>query len=69
MFWKKKVLKKVVVYFNNHEGQKFSEKITIPNGWKFKQGIGWDKLVDEQGDTQSVFDWRAGYTIEYEFVY
>lgn len=70
MFRKRKLLKKVIMHFDNYEGSIHSEEIIIPNGWKFQQEFAEKaKLIDEMGQVRKIYDPRAGYAVTTEYFY
>lgn len=71
MFSKKsKVIKQVIVKFDDHLATRFEKIIEVPSGWKFRVGFAEQaRLIDETKTIRQAFDWRAGFTIEYEFIY
>jgi len=69
----KPVLESVNVYFKHGHDESypdFTDIIQVPKGWVFITDYAEDPiLVDENGDVRRSFDWRAGYTVEYEYIY
>lgn len=67
---KKKKVVKVICHFDNHEGNTFQKEIEVPPGCSFSCRFASDpKLVDECGNILKIFDWKAGFTVVYEYIY
>jgi len=68
----KPTIESVNVYFK-HGGEgspDFMDTIQVPKGWVFITDYAEDPtLVDENENVRRSFDWRAGYTVEYEYIY
>lgn len=59
-----------IAHFTQRGVHVFDRVIDIPPGGKFLVRFAQDpKLVDADGNTLRVYNWEAGVSVEYEYVY
>ena len=75
---RKRTLYKVVVSFDNRAPSgnsvfphiRFSKRIFIPDGCKFKVGYAErPRVIDCQGNVVKEWRWKAGFEVTYEYFY
>jgi hypothetical protein len=57
------IVNRVLIYFDNHKGDRFERVVIIPQGFKFVVGnYSNDYILYPQGHVYREFNWIAGFT-------
>jgi hypothetical protein len=68
---KKQLSRVVVTLLRDDERESEVLTITIPSGWKYKEGKfgDLDRLYNQDGKVAQSWEWKAGYTKHREYFY